>query len=44
LPAAIADKAPRGAAVAYICRGSSCSAPVESLDALVTKLRTDATS
>jgi uncharacterized protein YyaL (SSP411 family) len=38
LPAALADKAPRGAAVAYICRGSTCSAPVESLSALLEQL------
>jgi uncharacterized protein YyaL (SSP411 family) len=40
LPAALADKAPRGAAVAYVCRGSTCSAPVESLDALLEQLHT----
>ncbi len=39
LPAALADKAPRGAAVAYICRGSTCSAPVESLEVLLAELR-----
>ena len=39
LPAALADKAPRGAAVAYICRGSTCSAPVESLEALLEQLQ-----
>jgi uncharacterized protein YyaL (SSP411 family) len=39
LPAALADKAPRGAAVAYVCRGSTCSAPVESLEALAGQLR-----
>jgi uncharacterized protein YyaL (SSP411 family) len=39
LPAALADKAPRGAAVAYICRGSSCSAPVESLEGLLRELQ-----
>ena len=38
LPPALADKAPRGAAVAYICRGSTCSAPVESLSALLEQL------
>jgi hypothetical protein len=38
LPAALADKAPRGAAVAYVCRGSTCSAPVDSLDALLEQL------
>ena len=30
LPAAIAEKAPRGAAVAYVCRGSVCGEPVGS--------------
>jgi uncharacterized protein YyaL (SSP411 family) len=39
LPAALADKAPRGEAVAYLCRGSVCSAPLESLDALLGQLR-----
>ncbi|HEY2274101.1 MAG TPA: thioredoxin domain-containing protein [Steroidobacteraceae bacterium] len=39
LPAALADKAPRGAAVAYVCRGSVCSAPVESLEALLGQLQ-----
>ena len=35
LPAALAEKAPRGAAAtAYLCRGSVCSAPLESLEAL----------
>ena len=38
LPPALADKAPRGAAVAYVCRGSTCSAPVESLGALLEEL------
>ena len=38
LPPALAEKAPRGAAVAYICRGSTCSAPVESLSALLEQL------
>jgi hypothetical protein len=38
LPPALADKAPRGAAVAYVCRGSTCSAPVESLGALLGQL------
>jgi uncharacterized protein len=35
LPAALAEKAPRGEAVAYLCRGSVCSAPIESLAALI---------
>ena len=39
LPAALADKTPRGEAVAYLCRGSTCSAPLESLDALAAQLR-----
>jgi hypothetical protein len=38
LPEAIASKAPRGAAVAYVCRGSACSAPVDSLPALLEQL------
>jgi uncharacterized protein YyaL (SSP411 family) len=39
LPAALADKAPRGAAVAYVCQGSTCSAPVADLGELVQRLR-----
>jgi uncharacterized protein len=39
LPAALADKAPRGEAVGYVCRGSVCSAPLESLAALNAALR-----
>jgi uncharacterized protein len=38
LPAALADKTPRAAPVAYICRGSSCSAPLDSLEALTEQL------
>ena len=38
LPAALADKGPRGAAVAYLCRGSTCSAPLHSLGALRSEL------
>jgi len=40
LPPALADKVPRGeaGAVAYVCRGSTCSAPVESLSALLEQL------
>jgi hypothetical protein len=38
LPEAIASKAPRGAAVAYVCRGSACSAPVDALPALLEQL------
>jgi uncharacterized protein YyaL (SSP411 family) len=39
LPPALADKAPRADTVAYLCRGSSCSAPLDSLDALIGQLR-----
>jgi uncharacterized protein YyaL (SSP411 family) len=38
LPPALADKTPRAGTVAYICRGSTCSAPVDSLGALVEQL------
>jgi uncharacterized protein YyaL (SSP411 family) len=44
LPPAFADKAPRGEAVAYLCRGSTCSAPVDSLEALLEMLRSGSTS
>jgi uncharacterized protein YyaL (SSP411 family) len=39
LPPALAEKIPRGSAVAYICRGSTCSAPIDSLSGLINKLR-----
>ena len=39
LPEALADKAPRGSAVAYVCQGSTCSAPIEGLSELVDRLR-----
>jgi len=39
LPAALSDKKPAGAAVAYVCRGSTCSAPIDSLGALAEHLR-----
>jgi hypothetical protein len=39
LPAALADKPAHGDAVAYVCKGSVCSAPLHSLSALVTHLR-----
>jgi len=39
LPPALADKAPRGEAVAYFCRGTTCSAPIDSLAALARDLR-----
>jgi hypothetical protein len=39
LPAAFADKAPRGQCVAYVCRASTCSAPITSFAELATHLR-----
>jgi len=39
LPSALADKPVRGEAVAYVCKGSVCSAPLESLTALAHHLR-----
>jgi uncharacterized protein len=39
LPPALADKPARGAAIAYLCKGSVCSAPLQSLSAIVTHLR-----
>jgi len=39
LPAALAAKAPRDEAVAYLCRGSTCSAPIDSLSVLLRDLR-----
>ena len=44
LPPALADKPAHGEAVAYVCRGSVCSAPVESLEALLSALRASASS
>ena len=41
LPPALADKTPRAGPVAYICRGSTCSAPLDSLDALIEQLHED---
>ena len=38
LPPALKDKAPQGDAIAYICRGTTCSAPIESLSALAQDL------
>jgi len=38
LPAALATKPPRGAVVAYLCRGSHCEAPEENLPALLQRL------
>jgi uncharacterized protein YyaL (SSP411 family) len=39
LPAALAEKPPVGRAVAYVCHGSVCSAPIDSLSGLVNRLR-----
>jgi uncharacterized protein YyaL (SSP411 family) len=42
LPAALADKAPRPGTAAYLCRGSVCSEPLESLGELQAQLRASA--
>ncbi|MGB5103882.1 MAG: thioredoxin domain-containing protein [Steroidobacteraceae bacterium] len=39
LPAALADKRARGGAVAYLCRGTTCSAPITALGELVRELK-----
>jgi len=39
LPQALGDKPARGEAVAYVCKGSVCSAPLESFSALAAHLR-----
>jgi uncharacterized protein len=39
LPAALADKPARGEAVAYVCSGSVCAAPVTTLAQLIVSLR-----
>jgi uncharacterized protein YyaL (SSP411 family) len=39
LPAALADKPARGEAVAYVCAGSVCGAPVTTLAQLIVSLR-----
>jgi uncharacterized protein len=44
LPPALADKPVRGEAVAYVCQGSVCSAPLESFSALAAHLRQAASS
>ena len=41
LPPAFADKAPRGPCVAYVCRASTCSAPISSFADLAVHLRHD---
>jgi hypothetical protein len=38
LPAAIAEKAPRGSAVAYVCRGNVCGEPISSFPDLTDAL------
>jgi len=38
LPPALSNKTPQGAAIAYVCRGTTCSAPINSLGALVQDL------
>jgi uncharacterized protein YyaL (SSP411 family) len=39
LPPALADKRPQARIVAYVCRGTTCSAPVETLGDLVRALK-----
>ncbi|MFO1395005.1 MAG: thioredoxin domain-containing protein [Steroidobacteraceae bacterium] len=39
LPAALADKAPQATTVAYVCRGTTCSAPLTTLGDLLRELR-----
>jgi uncharacterized protein len=39
LPAAIAEKTARGAAVAYVCRGNVCGEPIASFPDLTEVLR-----
>lgn len=39
LPPALADKTVQGDAAAYVCRGSTCSAPIASLAELIRELR-----
>ena len=40
LPAGLVDKQPRAGAVAYLCRGTTCSAPLDTLAELVRALKT----
>jgi uncharacterized protein YyaL (SSP411 family) len=42
LPAALADKRPQPGTVAYLCRGTTCSAPLRSLGELVRALKSGA--
>jgi hypothetical protein len=39
LPEALATKTVRDTAVAYVCRGNTCSAPVSSLTKLLEEIR-----
>ncbi len=39
LPAALREKSPRGTAVAYLCRGSTCEAPIATLAGLQAALQ-----
>ncbi len=39
LPAALADKRPQPGTVAYVCRGTTCSAPLATLGELVRTLK-----
>ena len=39
LPPALAQKSSRSSSVAYVCHGSTCSAPIDSLGGLVSRLR-----
>ena len=41
LPPALADKTARAHPVAYVCRGSTCSAPLDSLEDLIEQLHED---
>jgi uncharacterized protein YyaL (SSP411 family) len=42
LPVALQEKTPRGAAVAYLCRGSACEAPIATLAGLQAALQAGA--
>ena len=42
LPPGLADKQPQSTSVAYVCRGTQCSAPVATFAALVRELRNHA--
>ena len=42
LPAALADKRSQAGTVAYVCRGTTCSAPLASLGELIRSLKSHA--